>query len=124
MYLGPKPLRMRAPEPSWGMFRRLIYWTLPSVMLIIIFAAVLHPGFGRPMSPGSPLEQILNTGEEDVEKDSSPQKTAESVEGGPWEFNLERDELNFGLSDQQCQVCPFVFFSVFFLIAGTAGTPR
>lgn len=99
MSLGPKPLHMRVPESSLGAVRRLKLWIPLAILFIIIFSFIWHPEFGRPIAPPSPLAQTGETGEE-----SQGKGTAQSSGGGPWEFHPERDELNFGLSDQQCQV--------------------
>ena len=98
-------LYMRAQESTLGTFRRLKFCIIPAILFILILSFIWHPEFVRSIPPASRLAQTGETGGENQGKGLS-QGTAQAAGGGPWEFSPERDELNFGLSDQQCQVRP------------------
>lgn len=108
MYRGTTPPQKRAPETSMALFQRRIHWLLPTILLVVITFSIWHPGFGRPPPPPPPVLEKPKTDEKPTEPPAQEPPKLPPVELG-WEFDLERDELNFGLSDQQCQVCPCPF---------------
>ncbi|EMR72046.1 putative duf821 domain-containing protein [Eutypa lata UCREL1] len=86
-----------------ALFQRRIHWLLPTILLVVITFSIWHPGFGRPPPPPPPVLEKPKTDEKPTEPPAQEPPKLPPVELG-WEFDLERDELNFGLSDQQCQI--------------------
>lgn len=83
--------------------QRRIQWLLPTLVVIIITVTIWRTGYGHPVvRPAAPIEQPIIKPDEKPKEPPAPEPP-KPVER-PWEFNLERDELNLGLSNQQCQV--------------------
>lgn len=100
----------RPSETSMALFQRRIHWLVPTFLIIIITFTIWRPGFGHgiqprppPPPPPPPPEKPLINPDEKPKEEPAPEPPVPTETG--WEFSLERDEVNFGLSDQQCQVC-------------------
>lgn len=85
-------------DSSMALLLRRLRWLL----LAVVFIVVTYSLFGNVKSS--------------FEKPASVQPVEESTKQPPsplipesgaadWEFDVERDSLNFGLSDDQCEVC-------------------
>lgn len=112
MYRGFTPPHKRTPDSSMALFQRRIHWLLPTILLVVITFSIWHPGFGHHPPPRPPVEKLKPDEKPAEPPAQEPPKPPPVVETKGWEFDLERDELNFGLSDQQCQVCIHIYLYI------------
>lgn len=86
---------------------RRVHWLLPAILLFVITATIWRHGFTYPVLPATPKAQQTGKAETQVKEAGEHHAPASAPHTEPaetWNFDLQRDELNFGLSDEQCQI--------------------
>ncbi|RYO76138.1 hypothetical protein DL766_002756 [Monosporascus sp. MC13-8B] len=85
---------------------RRVHWLLPAIVLFAITATVCRHESTYSVSPTAPrVEQTGRKGghAKEAGEHYTPASAPHTKPAETWNFDLQRDELNFGLSDEQCQ---------------------
>ncbi|RYP12452.1 hypothetical protein DL765_007306 [Monosporascus sp. GIB2] len=86
---------------------RRVHWLLPAILLLAITGTVWRHEFTYSVLPTAPKAE--QTGKEgghakDAGEQYTPASAPHTKPAQTWNFDLQRDELNFGLSNEQCQI--------------------